>query len=127
MWNYVLAWTLMVIIAIGNAAIREGLLAKRLSELQAHQASTATAVVLFGLYIWGVVRLWMPHSPGHALAIGVMWLCMTLAFEFLFGHFVMGHPWSRLFHDYNLLAGRVWVIIPLWVTLAPYVFYRLRK
>jgi hypothetical protein len=29
-------------------------------------------------------------------------------FEFLVGHYVMGHPWSRLLHDYNILAGRLW-------------------
>jgi hypothetical protein len=29
----------------------------------------------------------------------------TVAFELTFGHYVMGHPWSRLLADYNLLAG----------------------
>jgi hypothetical protein len=49
---------------------------------------------------------------------------MTLAFEFLFGHFVAGHSWARLLQDYNLLAGRVWVLLLAWVALAPYLFYR---
>ena len=53
-------------------------------------------------------------------------LAMTVAFEFLFGHYVAGHSWDRLLHDYNLFAGRVWVVVLVWVTVAPYLFFRLR-
>jgi hypothetical protein len=38
----------------------------------------------------------------------------------------MGHPWKRLFHDYNLLRGRLWVLILIWTGVAPYVFFRLQ-
>ena len=127
MWKYAVAWVPMVLVAIANAALRENVLAKRLSELEAHQASTATAVVFFGIYIWILFRIWRPESSGQALAIGFMWLGLTVAFEFLFGHYAMGHPWSRLFHDYNLLAGRVWVVVLVWVTIAPYICYRLQR
>ena len=48
MWKYVLAWIPMVFIAIINGAIREGWYSKHVSELQAHQVSTATGVLLFG-------------------------------------------------------------------------------
>ena len=52
MWKYVLAWIPMVFIAIANGAIREGWYGKHVSELQAHQVSTVTGVLLFGgLYL----------------------------------------------------------------------------
>lgn len=127
MWKYILAWVPMVVIAVANALLREKVLAKRLSELRAHQVSTATGVLLFGIYIWVLIRIWRPESPGQAVIIGLTWLGLTVAFEFLFGHYVVGHPWSRLLHEYNLFAGRVWVIILIWVTLAPYIFYRLER
>ena len=57
----------------------------------------------------------------------MLWLGLTVAFEFLFGHYVVGHPWPRLLYDYNLLAGRVWSLLPIRVAVAPYVFYRLRR
>jgi hypothetical protein len=84
-------------------------------------------VLFFAVYIWGVVRIWQPRSARQALVIGLMWLGLTIAFEFLFGHYVAGLPWSRLLHDYDLLAGRVWVIALVWVWIAPLVFYRLYK
>jgi len=49
---------------------------------------------------------------------------MTVAFEFLFGRYVAKRPWSDLLQDYNLLAGRVWVVVLVLVTVEPYLFYR---
>jgi hypothetical protein len=126
MWKYVLAWIPMVLIAILNGAIREGWYGKHVSELQAHQISTVTGVLLFGVYIWVLIHLWRPASAGQAISIGLLWLGMTVAFEFLFGHYVAKRPWRDLLHDYNLFAGRVWLVVVVWVTIAPYVFYRLQ-
>lgn len=127
MWKYVLAWIPMVPIAVANGALRDLWYGKHVGELRAHQISTATAILLFGVYIWFVMRTWRPGSSGHALAVGLTWLGMTVAFEFLFGRYVAGFPWSRLLHDYNVLAGRVWVAIPVWVAVAPYLFCRFGK
>jgi hypothetical protein len=127
MWKYVLAWFPMVAIAIANGALRESWYGQHLSELTAHQLSTLTAVILFGFYIWFVVQFWPPTSKAQAIAIGLLWLVMTIAFEFLFGHFVAGHTWERLPHDYNLLAGRVWPLVLVWVAVAPYLFFRMSK
>ena len=125
--RYLLAWIPMVLIAIANAAIREFTYGTHLTELRAHQVSSLTAVAFFGLYIWGLTRVWKLESSGQALTIGLTWLVLTVAFEFGFGHWVAGHPWNRLLHDYNLFAGRLWAVILLWVTTAPWVFYRLHR
>jgi len=41
-------------------------------------------------------------------------------------HYVAKCPWRDLLHDYNLFAGRVWLVVLVWVTIAPYLFYRLQ-
>jgi len=123
----VLGWVPMVFIAIANGAIREGWYGKHMSELRAHQISTITGVLLFGVYIWVLIRIWRPESAGQALTIGLVWLGMTIAFEFLFGRYVVKRSWRDLLHDYNLFAGRVWMVVLVWVTLAPYLFYRLQQ
>jgi len=68
-----------------------------------------------------------PDTSKQAITVGLIWLGLTVAFEFLFGHYVVGHPWSKLLYDYNVFAGRVWVAVLIWVTVAPYVLYRLQK
>jgi hypothetical protein len=126
MWKYVIAWAPMVLIAVVNGAVREASYGKRVTEPHAHQISTGLGLLLLGGYIWVIIRLWPPESPKEALAVGLMWLFLTIGFEFLFGHYVVRHSWSRLFYDYNVLAGRFWVLILIWVVIAPYVFLRLR-
>ena len=122
--RYTVSWIGMVIIAIMNGVIRDVLYGKRLGELTAHQISTFTLIVLSGLYLWLLGLAWKIPSPNQAITIGLIWLALTVAFEFLFGHYVAKHPWTRLFHDYNIFKGRIWVLVLIWITIAPYVFYR---
>lgn len=116
----------MVAIAVANGAIREAWYGRHLGELAAHQVSTISALLLLGLYMAWVIRRWPPRSGAEALGIGAVWLGLTLAFEFLFGHYVAGHSWSRLIQDYDLFAGRLWPLVPLWIALAPSLLSRLR-
>jgi hypothetical protein len=122
--RYVLAWIPMMLIGIINGVIRETTYGKALSELRAHQISTLTGVLLLGLYIWGITRLWHPESSQQAALIGILWLILTVLFEFGFGHYIAGHSWDQLLRDYNLLIGRVWLLVLIWITVAPVLFYR---
>jgi len=56
----------------------------------------------------------------------LFWLVLTLLFEFGFGRY-RGNSWEKLFTDYNLLKGRLWILIPLWLAIAPYLFFKLRN
>lgn len=114
---YLAAWLPMVPIAIFNGAMRQGWYGHHMTELTAHRVSTVTGLVLLGSYIWLILRRWPPSGPAQALAIGLAGITLTLSFEFLFGHYVAGHSWARLLADYDLSAGRVWVLIPLWVAV----------
>jgi len=124
--KYMIGWLLLVVIAILNGILRQVGYSKLVGELTAHQISTLTGIILMGLYIWWLTGFWKIESSGQAVAIGLIWLGMTVVFEFVFGHYVMGHPWKKLFHDYNLLEGRVWVFVLIWTTIAPLLFYKLR-
>ncbi len=124
--RYTFAWLILLVAAILNGALREAAYKNHLGELRAHQISTLTGIILFAVIVWALSRWWPLQSAKQAWSVGFLWLAMTLAFEFLFGHFVMGHPWAKLLHDYNLLAGRVWLLVLIWTTIAPYVFYKLR-
>jgi hypothetical protein len=126
-WRYVIGWLPLVAIGILNGILRQKGYGKFFGELTAHQISTLTGIILLGLYIWWLTGVWKIESSSQAVAIGLIWLGMTVAFEFVFGHYVIGHPWKKLFHDYNLLKGRVWVFVLIWTTAAPLVFYKLRS
>jgi hypothetical protein len=117
----------MMILAVLNGGLRDMLYKPYVGDLPAHQISTVILLILFALYFRLLASVWPIRSSGVAWTIGLMWLAMTLAFETVMGRFIAGNPWSMVLHDYNILAGRVWVLIPLWTLTGPYVFFRLRR
>ncbi len=125
--KYILYWLPMPIIGIVNGAIRQLVYGQYMEELTAHHISTVSGIMLFGIYVWLLSAKWVVSSSRQAIFLGLTWLLITIVFEFIFGHYVMNNPWSILFHDYNLLKGRIWILILIWISVAPYIFYRLRS
>jgi len=124
--KYTLAWLGMMIIAIANGGLRDILYKQYLGDLAAHQLSTVLLLLLLALYFRILAARWPLASYTQAWAVGLIWLVMTLAFEFGFGHFIVGHSWAHLFQDYDILAGRVWVLIPIWILTGPVLFLHIR-
>lgn len=123
--RYLFFWLILAVVAIANGLLRQATYGRHLSELAAHQLSTLTGILLTGGVVWALNQFWPIRSAKEAWMIGVCWLLMTVAFEFGFGHYVAGHSWVRLFADYNLLEGRVWSLFLAWITVLPYVTWRL--
>jgi hypothetical protein len=124
-WKYFFAWFGLVVLGLLNATIRQVVYARYLSELAGHQISTLTLAVLVGLYAWALSGFLKLSSPGEAIGVGLMWMVLTIVFEFALGRYVVGDSWGTLLRAYNLLEGRVWGLFVLWVGVAPYVFYRI--
>ena len=123
----VLVWFALAVLAIVNAFIRETVYAPSTGDMAAHQISTLTAIIFTGIFVWIVSARWRFLSLGHAWRTGFLWLALTVAFEFGFGRFVMGHPWSRLLHDYDVTEGRVWALFLAWILVMPAVIFRIRR
>ena len=122
---YISFWLVLMLLAVGNGILREATYGQILSELQAHQLSTLTGILAMTAAVW-LLSLWkQPDSEQQALFIGIIWLFATVSFEFVFGHYVAGHSWQRLFQDYNLLAGRVWLLFLIWLVALPYAVFKL--
>ena len=83
------------------------------------------AVILF--LSWLVIGWIAPTTGRDAVQVGVLWLALTLAFEFGFGHPVARKPWRALLADYNVTAGRVWLLVLVTTLFAPLVMGRARE
>ena len=122
--RYAAFWLVLAVLAIVNGILRGSTYGRMVPELAAHQISTFTAIVLTGTAVWFFHRRHPIASIREAWLIGAMWLAMTIAFEFGFGHFVAGHSWERLLADYDVLSGRVWSLFLVWILVMPPVFHR---
>ena len=126
MLKYFLIWMPMILIAVLNGTARDFVYKNYVSELAGRQISTISLIILFGIYFGIVLKKYPIESEHQAFYIGAIWLILTLAFEFALGRFG-GHSWTYLFNEYNLMKGKIWILIPTWVAIAPYVFYQLYK
>ena len=124
-WKYFFAWFGLVVLGLLNATMRQVVYARYVSELAGHQISTLTLAVLVGLYAWALSGFLKLSSPTEAIGVGLLWMVLTVIFEFALGRFVVGDSWGELLNNYNVLEGRVWGLFVLWVGIAPYVFYRI--
>ena len=122
--KYFIAWFGMMILAILNGGFRDLAYKPFVGDIAAHQISTVLLLLLLTGYFWFLVREWPIEYGKQAWVIGGIWFLMTEAFEFGMFLLVAGHPWNKLLHDYNLFDGQLWILIPLWVFVGPYVFYR---
>jgi len=57
----------------------------------------------------------------------VIWTTLTVAFEFIFGHYVDRKSWSELAANYAIWNGRLWPLVLLSLILAPFIWTRRRR
>lgn len=119
-------WLLLVAAAIGNGALRELAVVPRLGEATSHGVSTVLLAAFIAVVTLVAIGWLAPATLTDAIRIGMLWLALTLAFEFGFGHWIAGDSWRALLDDYNVRSGRIWVLIPLVTALAPAAMARLR-
>ena len=114
-------WLLILAIAFANGAFRELVLIPRLGDYPGHVISTTALTTFVILAAWWTVGWIGVTRAEQAIAIGIAWVVCTLAFEFGAGHYIFGNPFEKLLADYDLLAGRIWLLVlaatffaPLW-------------
>jgi hypothetical protein len=113
-------WLLLFVVAFSLGAVRELLIAPAIGEPLAHVVGPlAFVAVLLGITVAFVRRIRPRYSLTDLWLIGVLWLALTLGFEFLFFHYAAGKPWEVLLADYNVAQGRIWVLVPLTELFGP--------
>jgi hypothetical protein len=116
---WVAAWAGGAVLAVANGTLRELLLVPVLGSEAARQVSTLTLMLLLGVYVWWLCRRWPLPTSVSALTVGAIWVLLTIGFEFGLGHYVEGKSWASLLADYDVSAGRIWLLVPLWTLVLP--------
>jgi len=119
-------WLLMLIVASANGALRQAVLIPALGETAGRAVSTVVLAALIALLAWAALPWIAPRTNRDAWSIGAVWVALTLAFEFLAGHYLFGTPWELLLEDYNVGRGRIWILVLIVTAIAPPVCARAR-
>ena len=123
----VVAWGLLLGGAVLNGMFREAVLMPRSGRAVAHAISTVLLCLLIIGIGWPASAWVAPSTLQDAWIIGAVWLVLTLAFEFGAGHFMFGKSWTELMAEYNLLAGRIWVMVLVVTFMTPILTFTLRQ
>ena len=119
-----LAWLVLLALAIANGAARETFLTPRFGVPLGHAISTMVLSVLIFI-VGSLVMPWIgPATVREGWVIGTIWVALTIGFEFLGGHFIFGRPWQVLVADYNVFAGRIWVVVLIVTLLTPVLSFK---
>ena len=119
-------WIVLCLSAIVLGLIREILYEPWFGPLIAHQVGS----IVFIMVILVLSYLLVKHiqlNQDTLILIGVMWLCLTITFEFLAGHYLFGHSWSDLLRDYNIVQGRLWLLVLFTLLIAPWLVGKFLK
>jgi hypothetical protein len=93
------AWLLLLIVAVLNGTLRQALLVPAFGEHTGHLVSTLMLSTLIFVVAW-LLSAWLDIvSLREAGLVGGLWIVLTVAFEFLAGHFLFGASWSKLLAD----------------------------
>ena len=124
LWPKALAlWILLSVLAVALGGVRQAWLAPALGDFRAHQVETIFFCAVIGAVAFPGVH-WMQATRMQGLRVGLLWLALTVAFEFGVFGLALGHPWSELLADYNIFEGRLWPLVLATELVAPWIFAR---
>ncbi|MGM0509652.1 MAG: hypothetical protein ACQESD_00795 [Thermoplasmatota archaeon] len=101
-------------------AIREGIF-DRLLGVEISKILVTIILISFILFMTYILlhKTDIVFLEKDLLAIGVLWLVMTLVFELLFGRFVLSGSLEFFAADYDIIRGKLWTLVLLTQLLAP--------
>lgn len=112
-------WGLLLVLAVLNGGVRDAWLSPALGDTTGRAISSVLLALLILFATWLTIRWIGPTSSGQAMTVGALWVVLTLAFEFGVGHYGLGKSWVELLADYNVLQGRIWILVLLATFVAP--------
>lgn len=120
-------WFIIAVFAIINGIFRENVLVPYLNEAIALPISGITlSIIIFtitylSLYVFG------KNEYLTYLYIGIQWMTMTLMFEFVFGHYVIGKTLSELLEVFSILEGNLFIIVLLISLFSPLLVAKIKR
>ena len=100
-----LIWLILIAVEFVHGILRAIFLVPVVGDFQSRQIGVFTGSILI-LAVAYLLVPWLNVAQNKSLvSIGILWVGLTVAFEFSFGHFVFGRSWGDLASDYNFFRG----------------------
>lgn len=114
-------WFALVIVAILNGGFRERVLDKHLDETAALCLSGLLLCALVFMITLVSIGLFKGEPVIVYFYIGICWVLLTLAFEYGFGHYVQGKPWTEINNNFDIAHGNLFLLVMIVTATSPYL------
>ena len=119
-------WLVIVIAAILNGTFREKVLVPAIGSSMALPLSGMLLALLVFLVAYMLISSIGSSETKTYILLGLLWVLLTLSFEFLFGHFVAGKSWHEILQIFNLKKGDLFTVVLAITGLSPWLAAKLR-
>jgi hypothetical protein len=126
-WTRTLAvWLLLTAAEVVHGTVRAILLTPRVGDHRSRQIGLFTGSAII-LALSGLTIRWLGvRRTPDLLAIGGVWLILTVAFEVALGRLAFGYSWTRVTEDFDPRRGGLLPFGLAVLALAPLITARLR-
>lgn len=120
-------WLLIIVAETIHGVLRGLFLVPVVGDLRARQIGVVIGSLIILAIVIASIRWIGAKTRRELLAVGALWLALTLAFEFLFGRYVAGASWQRLLSDYDPTRGGFLALGMVVLALSPLIAGKLRR
>lgn len=119
-------WFIIMLAEVVHGALRMLFLAPWVGDFMARQLAVFTgSAIILAIAAW-FIRWIGAVKTGTLLGVGLLWVGLTLLFEFVLGMLVLGYSWERMLSDYKLTEGGLMPIGLLAMALSPLIAAKVR-
>ena len=109
---------------VANGMFRELLLKPRIDPSGADVVSAILGAIIVLITTRRLFRPLAGHATSELLRVSAIFVVLTVAFEFTFGHYVDGHSWAELLANYEFWNGRLCPFLLVVLALTPFIWGR---
>ena len=119
-------WLVIVVAAIFNGVFREKVLVPVIGSGFAIPLSGVLLAILVFLIAFVSISFIGSSVAKTYLWIGFLWVVLTLSFELLFGHFIVGKAWREIMQIFNIQKGDLFIVVLFVTAISPWVAAKAR-
>ena len=98
-------WLAIIFAESIHGTLRQIFLSPILGDFLARRIAVFTGTILIFAITYFSIRWINAPTNRTLLGIGLMWVVLTVGFEFSLGFFVFNYSWQRMLEDYDISRG----------------------
>jgi hypothetical protein len=121
-----LVWLLIILLETVLGTMRTLFVEPQLGALKSRQLAIIPSLIMIFIVTWFCLPWIGAPDLRQLVAVGVVWVTLTLGFEIVLGRLVLRRDWKQLLADYDVLNGGYMAVALLLMGAMPLVVAKLR-